>query len=112
MSRTPLSTIDGNYTKNKELSEYLWGQITGKAASGVGQRQIARDLQLPRTTLQHTLQRESKRIDGKSSPRTGRPKIYTERDRQYIMTIIKRDLFITYQEIRKQIGAAIYRYFI
>ena len=48
MPRTPLSKIDGNSIKNKELSEYLRGQIIGKAESGASQRQIAHDLQLPR----------------------------------------------------------------
>ena len=104
MPRTPLSKIDGNSIKNKELSEYLRGQIIGKAESRASQRQIAHDLQLPRTTVQYTLQCESTRINGKSSPRIGRPKTYTERDKRHILTIIKRDLFITYQEIREQTG--------
>ena len=100
MPRTPLSKIDDNSIKNKELSEYLRGQIIGKAESGASQRQIAHDLQLPRTTVQC----ESTQINGKSSPRIGRLRTYTERDKRYILTIIKCDPFITYQEICEQTG--------
>lgn len=104
MPRRPLSEKSVNITSRKELSPFLRGQIIGKHQSGCNPTQISRDLQIPRSTVNGTINRISHQINGKSSPRPGRPKAYTERDKRHIIQIIKRDPFITYQEIREQSG--------
>ena len=104
MPRTPLREINGNSTKRKELSPYLRGQIIGKAISGISKHQISQELQIPRSTVICTIQRENALLEGKSSPQSGRPKSYTERDMRHILTIIKRNPFVTYREIRERTG--------
>ena len=104
MSRTSLARIDPNSIKRKELSPFLRGKIFAKHSDGLSAANISRDLGIPRTTIWSTLQRESTQLDGKSFPRPGRPKSYTERDKRHILTIIKRNPFITYQAIREQSG--------
>jgi transposase len=86
------------------LSPYLRGLIIGKHESGINPSQISRDLQIPRTTVNGTIQRILHQNDGKSSPRSGHPQSYTERDKRHIIQLIKRDPFITYQAIRERTG--------
>jgi transposase len=104
MPRRPLAQISGNTTKGKELTPYSRGLIIGEYNCGVKPSQISRNLQIPRSTVIDTIQQKSKRDDGKSSPRPGRPKSYTERDKRHIIQLIKRDPFITYQAIRERTG--------
>ena len=68
MPRRPLAQISGNTTKRSELSPYLRGLIIGKHDSGITPSQISRDLKIPRTTINGTIQRILHQNDGKSSP--------------------------------------------
>jgi transposase len=104
MPRRPLAQISGNITTNNELSPYLRGLIIGKYDAGVTITQISQILEIPSSTVFNTIQRNSKRNDGKSSSRSGRPKSYTERDKRHIIQLIKRDPFINYQDIRERTG--------
>ena len=104
MPRRPLGQISGNSIKGKELSPYMRGLITGKHESGIKPSHISQDLQIPRSTIVDTIQQNSTRNEGKSNPRPGRPKSYSERDERHILLLIKRDPFITYQSIRERTG--------
>jgi transposase len=110
MPRAPLVQIDPNSRIRKELTPYIRGQIIGRHHSGISKSQISRDLQIPRTTVIETIQRESQLIDGKTTPRSGRPKSYTERDSRHILTIIKADPFVTYSTIRERTGLEVSRF--
>jgi transposase len=104
MPRTPLAEIDANSNKRKELTPFLRRQIIGKYSCGVNPTQISKQLQIPRSTIVSTIERNPQQVDGKSIPRSGRPKSYTKRDERHIITIIKRNPFVTYQSIREQTG--------
>jgi hypothetical protein len=107
MPRRPLAQISGNSTKEKELTPYSRGFIIGESYCGVKPSQISRNLQIPRSTVVDSIQQNSKQNDGKSIPRSGRPKSYTERDKRHIIQLIKRDPFIKYDDIRERTGLSI-----
>jgi transposase len=109
MPRTPLAAISTNSNRGKELSPYLRGQIIAYSNCGLNPSQIGRELEIPRSAVRTTLQRDPQRIDGKSCARTGGPKSYTERDSRHILTIIKRNPFVTYRTIREQTGLDVSR---
>jgi hypothetical protein len=104
MPRRPLAQINGNSIKRKELSPYMRGIITRKHQSGVRTSHISEDLQIPRSTVNNTIEQIPRQNNGKSIPRPGRPKSYTERDKRHILLLIKADPFIKYQDIRQRIG--------
>jgi IS30 family transposase len=109
MPRLPLAQISGNITKRKELTPYTRGLIIGKHEAGVPISQISHTLGIPSSTVFETIQQNSKRDNGESSPRSGRPKSYTERDKRHIIQLIKRDPFITYPVIRERTGLNVYQ---
>lgn len=104
MPRRPLARINGNRTIRKELTTYTRGLIIGKHESGVSMTHISQTLGIPLSTVSETIKRNPERINGESSPRSGRPKSYTERDRRHIIRIIRRDPFITYPALRLRAG--------
>ena len=55
MPRTPLAKIDGNSSKRKELSPFLWGQILGKASAGLNPSGISRELHIPWQSVVNTI---------------------------------------------------------
>jgi transposase len=109
MPRTPLAQIDPNSRIKKELTPFQRGQIIGKAECGLSKHQISRDLQIPRSTIQTILLKNYLQSNGKSFPRSGRPKSYTERDSRHILNIIKADPFVTYSTIRERTGLEVSR---
>lgn len=100
MPRTPLRPIDANAQKKGHSSPYIRGQIIALSKLGHKQAQIARDLQIPRSTVHDTIRLDPQRDNGESLPRSGRPKTLSPADERYILILIKRDPFITYREIR------------
>jgi hypothetical protein len=104
MPRRPLAQISGNTSTTKELSPYSRGLIIGKYEAVVSLSQISESLAIPSSTVFDTIQQNSKRNNGKSIPRPGRPKSYTERDKRHIIQLIKRDPFIKYEDIRERTG--------
>jgi hypothetical protein len=55
--RTPLRPISGNSNKGKELSPYIRGQIIALSNIGLGQHAISRQLEIPRTTVRYTIEK-------------------------------------------------------
>src|SRR5205823_404778 len=70
---------------------------------------IARDLQISRSTVRRTLERNPQRINGQSRPRSGRPKKLSDADIRHLHIIIKRDPFLTYREIVDRSGLTLSR---
>ena len=108
MPREPLSSIDSNIQKRKELTPYERGVIIGKHSTGCGPTKIATNLQIPRTTVQTTLKQEPVHRQGKSLPRVSRPKSYSAQDKRKVL-IIKQDLFISYRDLQIMSGLALSR---
>ena len=109
MPHEPLSSIDSNIQKRKELTPYEHGIIIGKHSTGCGPTKIATDLQIPRTTVQTTLKQEPVRRQGKFLPRVSRPNSYSAQDKRKVLLIIKQDPFISYRDLRTMSGLALSR---
>ena len=104
MPRAPLGEINGNTQKRKELTPYKRGYIIAQAEGGLSPTQVARDLQISRSTVRRTLERNPQRIDGQSKPRSGRPKKLSEANICHLYIIIKRDPFLSFREIIDRSG--------
>ena len=83
--RSPLQQRDGNSRKAKELTPYQRGKIQGMADKGAGCSTISREYNLPLTTVYNTLQMDTLRDEGKSQPRSGAGKSYTEAEERRIL---------------------------
>jgi transposase len=104
MPRTPLKPINPNRGKGHELSPYLRGRIFSLVEEGVKYAEIARRLQIDESTAGKTIKLDSKRCNGESRSRSGRPKTLSPRDIRRIITEIKKDPFLSYQDIRARTG--------
>jgi hypothetical protein len=60
---------------------------------------IAHLLNISTSAVQYTLQQEATRIEGNTLLRSGRPPILSENDRVSIIGIIRRDPFVSYDNI-------------
>jgi transposase len=100
MPRTPLRPIDPNRGRGKELSPYIQGQISAYTAENVLYVEIARRLRIHESTIRSTLKLDSKRCNRESRSRSRRPKALSPRDERHIIMEIKKDPFLTFQDIR------------
>jgi transposase len=100
--KNPLTPIDPNRRRNTELSPYQRGLLVCQQLAGRSIRQIAGAVRLPPTTVQYTLEKNTQRHDGNSIPRSGRPPVLSPSDSRRILTLIKRDPFVTYHDIRRR----------
>ena len=78
--------------------------IIGAQALGHASAEIAKTLNVPRTTLIYTLQKHSERNNGKSKSRSGRPGIFSDRDRRCIIKLARINPRITYAQLRTEVG--------
>ncbi|RFU26796.1 hypothetical protein B7463_g9544, partial [Scytalidium lignicola] len=84
--RRVLSEINGNIIPYKDLSPYMRGKIMGKVEEGKSPAQIAKDLNIPDSTIRDTIFKDKLRNDGKSILRPGRPDKYSERFKRNLIT--------------------------
>ena len=107
MPRTPLESTSSNRTNRKELEPFQRGIIVGRILAGQKKANIQREMDLPCTTIQTTIQTYQSSTTGTSSPRIGRPEILSDADKQYILLQIKRDPFIKTEDICNLLGMPI-----
>ena len=105
--RTPLGPISGNRIKKKEISSFIRGVIVGKYSKGATQREIAKDLKIPKSTIHYTLKQALLRNDGESLVRAGAPTLSTDRDERMILRYIRLHLKTTYADIKQDCGVII-----
>ena len=104
MPRTPLASISGNKPRNTKLNQCQRGMIIGAQALGHAPAEIAKTLNVPRTTVIYTLQKHSERNNEKSKSRSGRPGIFSDRDRRRIIKFARINPRITYAQLRTEAG--------
>jgi transposase len=100
--RTPLKPISGNKTSRKELSPFFRGKIIALSELGTKITHIARQLEIPRKTVEYTIRKNPEREDGESKYRSGRPCILDKHDIRHIIQLVMEEPFITYQAIIHQ----------
>lgn len=102
MQRQPLGTRSVNIqNRGLELSVYVRGKIKAASEFGVKTCVISKTYKIPPSTIESTISLDSLRIDGKSQPRSGRPKTYDIRDERHIIRHIRLYPKCTYADIRR-----------
>jgi hypothetical protein len=109
MPRAVLGQISGNSRKKKELTPYVRGIIIGKREAGQTGALIARELNIPPSTVWDILNKKYDRDAGKTSKRSGRPLSYSEADKAAVFQVIKKNPFLTYAAINVETGLTLSR---
>ena len=84
MPRIPLRSISSS-RNNRELEPFQRGIIVGRFLAGQKKADIQREMDLPYTTIQTTIQTYQSSTTGTSSLRIGRPEILSDADKRYIL---------------------------
>lgn len=102
-ANNPEKTTDtgetGEKKKRSELSPYTRGLIVGHREAGASLRYISKTLNIPVSTVQNTIKKESSRVDGVSKPRSGRPTKLSERDVRMLISRVRSNPSISYNEL-------------
>ena len=104
MLRTSLGTISGNRRHNTELNLCQRGMILGGQALGHKSSEIAKVLNVPRTTVNYTIQKHSERPNGVTKSRSGRPGVLSDRDRRQIIKYARINPRLTYAQFGTEAG--------
>jgi hypothetical protein len=115
--RTALGPISGNTTRGKELTPYARGCIETAGQLGLKPHAIQDLFGASRGAIRTTLTQATRRIEGQSLPRPGRPKVYSEREYRRLLQHIRKCPKDTYQQVRNALelnfsNATIKRYLI
>ncbi|RFU28819.1 hypothetical protein B7463_g7528, partial [Scytalidium lignicola] len=105
--RRVLSEINGNIIPYKDLSPYMRGKIMGKVEEGKSPAQIAKDLNIPDSTIRDTIFKDKLRNDGKSILRPGRPDKYSERFKRNLISFVRKEPKASMAKIRKHMSVKI-----
>ena len=100
MLRTPLGPHSGNSRRGPELTPYQRGKIIGAASLGRTPTQIAEVENWPISTIKSTIELDPERNDGQSKSRSGRPKLYNDRDERSILRQVRLFPKCTYADVR------------
>lgn len=99
--RTPLGPINGNQPRTGPLSEFEKGRIIDISDGGAKKAIISRYYNYPYSTVADIIDKEALRDDGRSLPRTGRPKCYSDAKERLVLRYVWRFLKHTYTEVVK-----------
>jgi hypothetical protein len=99
MLRTPFGPWSGNIRQGPELTPYARGKIIGAAGIGCTPTQIAAAQNITRGTVRSTLRLDPERNEGQSKPRSGQPKLYTDRDEYRILQQVQLHPKCTYADV-------------
>ena len=102
MPRTPLASISGNKPRNIELNQCQRGMIIEAQALRHASAEIAKTLNVPRTTVIYTLQKDSERNNERFKSRSSRPGMFSDRDRRRIIKFARINSRIIYVEVGVQ----------
>lgn len=83
--------------------------ILGRHRGGEKPKSISTDLQIPLQTVYSTIQRSTSRSHCESKPRAGRPKIINDTAKRAIIRHIKKNPFLSYEELINTLQLSISR---
>jgi transposase len=101
MQRVPLGPRSGNIRRGPELSPFTRAKIVGARDFGGTPTQIGTRYNLAESTIRSTLKLDPERSNGISKPRSGRPKLYTEREERCILRQVRLHPKCTYADVRR-----------
>jgi hypothetical protein len=105
--RTPLGRIDPNQLRGKDMSPYNRGQVIGAYINGLTQREIKDKYKFSRKAIRGAIALNILNTNRASLPRTGRPKVYNERDRRMMLRNLRSYPKLTFQQRCEDTGLTI-----
>jgi Transposase len=102
--RIPLGSVSGNRQFNHELTPYQRGVAIGMTFKGAKSSEIEVALDCSRGALRSTLKLAHLHDDGKSQPRTGTPKCYTDADERNLLCHVRKNPKDSYAQVQKACG--------
>jgi Transposase/DDE superfamily endonuclease len=99
-----LTETSVNRTPNTELSPHIRSVIIGMHIAGQNASQIARILKLPGATIRDQIRLFPQRHANQSLPRSGHPRVYTDRDERRILRIIRKEPKIRWRCLKLTTG--------
>lgn len=89
-------------SKRRELTDFERGEIVGLHKGGFSQKKITEILNFPKSTVGDIIKKYNELGLTSTIPRSGRPKILTERDKRHLVKIIKANRNLTLTEITEK----------
>lgn len=86
-------------SKKRELTDFERGEIVGLSKGNFSQRKITEILNIPKSTVGDVLKKYNEQGLTSTTPRSGRPKILTERDNRHLIKLVKENRGNTLEEI-------------
>ena len=83
----------------QELNASERNQILGARDTGLSYGKLATRFNLPRSTIQYTIEHRHDRPGGESQPRSGRPRKLSPGDKRLLKLAFQRDPHITYARL-------------
>jgi len=106
-NRGPLEPITPNVTPRHELTPYQRGLIIGARLAGATIPTIAKAQNRSINTIKSTLRRAHLQPEGDSQPRSGRPKVYSDREKRALIRHCRLHPKHTYAQVRHALGSEI-----
>jgi hypothetical protein len=103
-ARTPLDLLNGNENRGKDFSPFVRGQIIGARRAGMRKCSIEREFGYSRGGISTILANQAVQPEGKSKPRPGTPRIYTDRDRRIMLKNLRLHPKFTFDQRRAETG--------
>lgn len=97
------TVISGNRQRNQEISPVSRAAIISAVVAGQKKSAVARQFQLPRSTIQSLIDRYNSTQSVYSQPRSGRPKVVTPRGIRSIVRTVKQDFRGTRKQLELQL---------
>jgi hypothetical protein len=104
--RIPFGKLSGNRRLEKQLTPFERGCIIGRYSLDGKPASVAAYYSMPRQTVESIIKASPYRIQGANLPKSGRPKVYTDRDYRSLLRHIRLHLKDTYDQVRIATGCA------
>ncbi|KAF2752425.1 hypothetical protein EJ05DRAFT_446703, partial [Pseudovirgaria hyperparasitica] len=103
--RTPLASISPNIIRKKHLNISTRSMILGAHHGGASVAEIKDFTDIPHTTIRDTIKKSTTRPNmTESMPRSGRPRVFTPRDKRRLLLFARLNPQCTYNELRSLTG--------
>jgi len=102
--KRPLSNISVNISPRKQLSSKAKNKIYGRVLAGESSIEIEAAENVPKPTIDYLLQRIIERETTNNLPRSGRPRIYDDRDERAVVRQVQLSPKMRYEDLHKATG--------
>jgi len=92
--------------RRKELTDFERGEIVGLSRGGFSYGNISKILDIPKSTVGVVVKKYNEERLTTTKPRSGRPKILSERDNRHLIKIAKENRSKTLEELTENFNTA------